>query len=187
MADKAANLTQTNHPFAASNSKKIKKSIIYILLLCIVLSGCVTLQPTTITRSDNDNFSKYKYFYVNPTGSKTGSSGAVFGNQYGVFGGSSTKSTAPCDVITGFLIRKGYVRVAEINDDNRGETFVINYGEVGRRMGFFCDNIEIVLQFISASTSDVFCTVSGEGSGETEADVIRVAIERCLNTAFSPN
>ena len=113
--------------------------------------------------------------------------GVVIGNQYGVYGGTSAKSTDPCDVITGFLIRKGYIRVAEINDNNRSETFVINYGEVGRRMGFFCDNIEIVLQFISASTSDVFCTVSGEGSGETEADVIRVAIERCLNTAFSPN
>ncbi len=51
-------------------------------------------------------------------------------------------------------------------------------------MGFFGDKIEIVLQFVSASTNDVFCTVTGEGDGGTEADDIRIAIERCLNTAF---
>lgn len=162
----------------------MKKRLIIIVLLSIVMSGCVTLQPVTITRNDKDDFSNYKYFYVNPAGTKTGSSGMVVGNKYGVYGGSETKSTDPCDVITGFLIRKGFVRVVSIDDSNKDKTFVINYGEVGRRMGFFCDNIEIVLQFSSASTNEVICTVAGEGDGETEADVIRKAIERCLNTAF---
>lgn len=162
----------------------MKRSLFIILLMSIMLSGCVTLEPTVITKSENDDFSNYKFFYINPTGSKTGSSGVVVGNQYGVYGGSATKTTDPCDVITGFLIRKGFVRVASIDDSNRAQTFVINYGEVGRSMGFFGDKIEIVLQFISASTNDVFCTVTGEGDGETEADDIRIAIERCLNTAF---
>ena len=172
--------------FAELNFTEMKKGFIILILLSIVMSGCVTLQPTTITRSDKDGFSNYKYFYVNPTGTITGSTGMVVGNQYGVYGGSSTKSTSPCDVITGFLIGKGFVRVVNIDDNNKDKTFIINYGEVGRRMGFFCDNIEISLQFTSASTNEVICTVTGEGDGETEADVIRKAIERCLNTAFPP-
>lgn len=163
----------------------MKRSLFIILLMSIMLSGCVTLEPTVITKSDNDDISNYKFFYINPTGSKTGSSGVVVGNQYGVYGGSATKTTDPCDVITGFLIRKGFVRVASIDDSNRAQTFVINYGEVGRReTGLGGYTIEIVLQFISANTNDVICTVTGEGQGETEADDIRIAIERCLNTAF---
>lgn len=162
----------------------MKKGLFIIVLLSIAMSGCVTLKPTSITRNDKDDFSNYKYFYVNTAGTKTSGSGVVVGNQYGVYGGSSTKSIDPCDVITGFLIRKGYIRVAEINDSNRDETFVINYGEIGKRTAGFAYTFEVVLQFISANANEVICTVTGEGYGETEADGIRRGILRCLDTAF---
>ena len=44
--------------------------------------------------------------------------------------------------------------------------------------------IEVTIQFSSANTHAVVCTVTGEGYGDTEADDIRLAITRCLDTVF---
>ena len=163
----------------------IKRSL-YLLFfgLIICFTSCVTLQPTTITRNEKDALSNYKYFYINPTGAKTGSTGYVYGNQYGVYGGSSAKSTDPCDIITVFMLKKWYIRIAAIDENIADKTLVISYGETGRRPAGLGYTINVTLQFTSAKTHNIVCSVSGEGMGETEADDIRIAITRCLETAF---
>jgi len=95
-------------------------------------------------------------------------------------------STNPADVISGFLIKRGYIRVAELPGPHPEATFIVNYGESGRRsLGMWRGyTLEATIQLLSATTNEVLCTVSGEGLGNTEADDIRVAITRCLQAIF---
>lgn len=159
------------------------KKIISLALMPLIFASCVTLQPVRVTR--NASLDNYTYFYITPTETKTGSTGGVYGNGYGVYGSSTSKSTNPVDIISGYLIKRGMVRLPEVKNDLADRTIIINYGETGRRStGLGGYTIEITLQILSAKTSEVICVVSGEGQGETEADDIRIAINRCLDELY---
>ena len=161
---------------------KLKK-IISLALMPLIFASCVTLQPVRVTR--NASLDNYTYFYITPTETKTGSTGDVYGNGYGVYGSSTSKSTNPTDIISGYLIKRGMVRLPEVKNDLADRTIIINYGETGRRStGLGGYTIEITLQILSAKTSEVICVVTGEGQGETEADDIRIAINRCLEELY---
>lgn len=161
---------------------KLKKNIL-LALMPLIFASCVSLQPVRVTR--NASLDNYTYFYITPTETKTGSSGGVYGNGYGVYGSSRSKSTNPADIISGYLIKKGMIRLPEVKSDLADKTIIINYGETGRRStGLGGYTIEITLQIISAKTSEVICVVTGEGKGETEADDIRIAIIRCLEEIY---
>lgn len=160
------------------------KLFLSAILLATLLSSCGSLRPTTINRNSEDDLKNYTYFFVNPAGVKSSSTTSVIGNNLGVFGATTTKSTDPIDIISGYLMKLGYVRVANIDDDISDKTLVISYGETGRRSLNLGYAIEITLQFTSAKTHALVCTVTGEGQGDTEADDIRDAITRCLDTAF---
>ena len=160
---------------------KIKNAL--FLLMCIFLSSCYTLREPTITR--NMDIANYQYFLVSETGEKTGTSSAVYGNQYGVYGGGETKSVNPADIITGTLIKKGYVKLTDILPEFLENTMIVNYGESGKRtVGIWGYTLEVTIQFISAKTKEVICVCTAEGIGSTEADDIRKAIDRCLSTVF---
>lgn len=161
---------------------KLKK-IILLTLIPLVFASCVTLQPVRVTR--NTSLDNYTYFYITPTETQTGSTGGVYGNGYGVYGSSLSKSTNPADIITGYLIKRGLIRLPEIKSDLADKTMIINYGETGRRStGLGGYTIEITMQILSAKTNEVICVVTGEGQGETEADDIRIAINRCLEEMY---
>lgn len=157
---------------------KLKK-IILLTLMPLVFASCVTLQPVRVTR--NTSLDNYTYFYITPTETKTGSTVGVY---YGVYGSSLSKSTNPADIISGYLIKRGMVRLPEVKSDLADKTMIINYGETGRRSTGLGYTIEITLQILSAKTSEVICVVTGEGQGETEADDIRIAINRCLEEMY---
>lgn len=157
---------------------KLKK-IILLTLMPLVFASCVTLQPVRVTR--NTSLDNYTFFYITPTEAKTGSTGGVY---YSVYGSSLSKSTNPADIISGYLIKKGMVRLPEVRSDLADKTMIINYGETGRRSTGLGYTIEITLQILSAKTSEVICVVTGEGQGETEADDIRIAINRCLEEMY---
>lgn len=158
------------------------RNYIFIALLSALFVSCFTLQPVSVVR--NTSMDKYKYFYVTPTESKTGSAGSVFGYNYGVYGSSTTKSTNPADIISGYLMKQGLIRLPEIKKELAEQTMVINYGETDRRPCGFGYSIEVTIQIISAQTSEVICVLTGDGMGETEADDIRIAIERCLDELY---
>lgn len=160
---------------------KLKKIILFTFMP-LVFASCVTLQPVRVTR--NTSLDGYTYFYITPTETKTASSQSVYyGN--GVYSSSESKSTNPADVISGYLIKRGLIRLPNVKDDLADKTMIINYGETGRRStGLGGYTIEITLQILSAKTSEVICVVTGEGQGETEADDIRIAINRCLEELY---
>lgn len=153
--------------------------VLTIVFLSTIIYGCANLRPATTT--NNGNVKEYKYFYISPTNSLTSSSGIAIGGQYY----SSGKSVNPTDVITGILSKQGFIRLPELNPDLADKIVIINYGESGRRgTGLGGYTIEVTIQFVSSKTHLPVCSCTAEGQGETEADDIRKAINRCLTALF---
>ena len=155
---------------------------IALSILMLLINSCASLKP--VTHSSNTSLMGYKYAYITPTSSLSSSSGGVYGNAYGVYGSTISKSINPADVISGILMKNGFILIPELNDEIKDRTIIINYGETGRRNVFWGYTIEITLQILSADTFEVLCTTTAEGMGSTEADDIRIAIKRAMKTIF---
>ena len=163
-----------------------------LTLLSIVLSvflfvGCGSNKPTILnspTIQQYEPISSYKFFYITPTVEVTFSSGGVYGNQYGVYGGNTTKSINPSDVISGILLKHGMIRLPQLDSNILDQTLIVNYGESGRRNLSRGYSIEVTLQFLQARTHSVVCICTAEGQGLTEVDDIRIAINRALEPLF---
>jgi hypothetical protein len=164
-----------------TKNKAFMKTIklIAIIILNILLYSCGPLKPVTVVK--NSHIENYKYIYISSTKSLTSSSGGVYGNQYGLYGSSTSKSVNPTDVISGSLAKKGFIRLPELKNELSDKTLIINYGESGRRNRGFGYTIEVTIQFVSAKTNELISSCTAEGQGETEADDIRQAITRCLS------
>lgn len=153
------------------------------LFFVLLLSSCAILrEPSVSWRGSIDG---YLYVYIPSTTEHVSSYGDVFGSNYGVFGMSSSKSVNPADIISGYLMKKGFQRVHDIDPLSANKTIIVNYGESGRRnTGLGGYTIEVTIQLVSADTKQVLCVGTAEGQGETEADDIRIAINRCLDAMF---
>jgi len=160
------------------------KKFILILIFSILLfslNSCsyTLLKPTVINNGDINN---YTHICVQPTqtlSSGTGTTG-YYGNYY-----SQNKSINPSDVISGILAKKGLIKLAEIDQDLINRTLIISYGESGRRtVGLGGYTIEVTIQFISADSNILVSSCTAEGIGSTEADDLRIAINRCLNSIY---
>ena len=157
-------------------------SIASIVFCTIILVGCGSLKSPVIQQ--NESISSYRYFFITPTSELTSSSGGVYGSQYGIYGGSTTKSLNPSDVITGILLKRGMVRLPELDPSLLEKTLIVNYGESGRRNLNLGYSIEVTIQFLQAKTHAVVCICTAEGQGSTEADDIRIAINRALEPLY---
>lgn len=155
---------------------------IVLSILMLLFNGCVSLKP--VTYDSKASLMDYKYAYVTPTTRLSSGSGEVYGNAYGVYGSTISKSINPADVISGVLMKNGFTLIPELNDELKGRTIIINYGETGRRNVLWGYTIEITLQILSADTLEVLCTTTAEGMGSTEADDIRIAITRAMEAIF---
>lgn len=159
-------------------------------LLLFVLCGCGPMALLPVEIEGNRSLERYKYFYMNGTGSTTSRSNVGVNVGYGVYVTDPDRSINPGDFISGYLMNKGYIRVAERPFVHPKETFIVNYGEGGKRYKYSRDDVvatyaqEVILQFISADTNDVICTIKGEGIGSTQADDIRNALQRSLDAYF---
>ena len=132
----------------------------------------------------NSSFDNYKYFYVTDASTITASVGSAYGNQYGTYGSQTTKSVIPTDIISGKMMKYGFVKIPHINPDVLDETIIVSYGESGRHNHIVGYSIEVTLQFIDAKTMKVIATSSAAGMGETEVDDIRKAINKCFQNLF---
>ena len=158
----------------------MKKLLFFILSFAIC--GCSVSQYASVNKvKPLDN---YKYFYVYGTTEITSSSGYVSGGQSLVLGASSSTSVNPTDVISGYLMKKGFVRVPEVNSENADRTLVVSYGESGRHPMFLGYATEVTLQFLDASNNEIVATSTAAGIGETEADDIRKALLNGLDNLF---
>jgi len=109
----------------------------------------------------------------------------VSGNVYNGWGYTSSISADPATIISGYFIKRGFVRVPEIKQATEKQTIVVNYSETGRRPNGLGSSLEVTIQLLSAETNEIICVVVGEGFGETEADDIHNAIDRCMVKVFS--
>lgn len=151
-----------------------------LLLGVFMLSSCsVTLLTPSVTI--NEPITGYKFFYVANTTEKTSTSGYVYDGS----GSSTTRSINPSDIISGELMKRGFTKVPQITEENAERTFIVNYGETGKRdVGLFWTTTEVTLQFISAKDQSMICSSTAEGFGETEADDVRMAIERSIEAVL---
>ena len=157
---------------------KIAKLTFWALALS-AFCGCVSLNPTQVTRHSSMN--GYKYVYITPTAARNSVSGGV----YNGWGYTSSSSADPATIISGHFIKRGFIRVPEIKSATESQTIVVNYSETGRRPNGLGSSLEITIQLLSAKTNELICVVVGEGYGDTEADDIKNAIDRCMNKIFS--
>lgn len=153
------------------------------LLCCIIaLSGCRALRTPVVVK--NEPTEAYKYAYITPTKELTSSAGGTYGNAYGVYGSTVTKSVNPSDIISGELIKAGFIVIPELKPELSDKTVIVSYGETGKHNRGFGYTIEVTIQFISAESHEMVWTCTAEGQGSTEADDIRQAIRRALSALF---
>jgi hypothetical protein len=159
------------------------KRLFFILTAAFLLTGCGTLNvPTADVRG---NIYKYNYVYVIPTSGVTSSSG-VYGNQYGVYGGS-TRTVNPSEVISGYLMKKGYTPLPSVDPSLADNTLIVSYGYTGRRqLSIFSYASCVMIQFRDAKTHELVATCEGEGCGEDETEDILQAIYSALGVIFIP-
>ena len=159
------------------------KKLLLLIVIPLLLTGCGVLlsAPTADIKAD---VYKYNYVYVIPTSGVTSSSG-VYGNQYGVYGGA-TKTVNPSEVISGYLMKKGYTTLPNIDPNLADNTMIVSYGFTGRRqLSLFSYASCVMIQFRDAKTHELIAKCEGEGCGEDETADILQAIYNALGVIFT--
>ena len=162
----------------------MKKLLLFFAALA--LTACGALKPTTC--SVQPTFYKYRYVYIMPTGSVTGSTGVYTSYIDDRVRGGVTRTTNPSDMMSGVLMQKGFTVLPQLDQNKLAETLVLSYGETGHRdVGFLWlwDATSIIIQFRDAQTNDLIASVETEATGSTEADNVRYAIQKALDAIFS--
>lgn len=158
------------------------------IILSISVSSCRTVKVRPLDEASiikNESIEKYKYIFISPTGDLPSSTGGLYVGKYGGYGSTTSKSVNPSDVVTGILIKEGFIRIPELKSELTDETLIVTYGESGRKNRGAGYTIEVTIQFISGKSYTPVCSCTAEGQGQTEADDIRQAITRCLSGLLS--
>lgn len=162
----------------------MKKIVLFFIALAA--TACGALKPTTC--SVQPTFYQYRYVYIMPTGSVTGSTGVYTSIDRDYVSGGVTRTTNPADLMSGYLMQKGFTVLPQLDQNKLAETLVLSYGETGHRsVGFLWlfDATSIIIQFRDAQTNDLVATAESEDYGSTEADNIRYAIRNALDAIFA--
>lgn len=160
--------------------KRIQLLSIAILTL-LLFNNCGSLKAPAIHQFSS--IDGYRYVFITPTAELTSSTGVAYAVGNGLYGNTS-KTINPSDVISGIFLKNGFIRLPELKPDLLDQTIVVNYGESGRRNKGLGYTIEVTIQILSAKTSEPICICTAEGQGETEADDVRIAINRALSPLF---
>lgn len=159
---------------------------IVLFLTAIVLTACGALKPTTC--SVQPTFYKYRYVYIMPTGSVTGSTGVYTSYVDNRVHGGVTRTTNPSDMMSGYLMQKGLTILPQLDEAKKAETLVLSYGETDHRdVGFLwlSTSTGIIIQFRDAQTNDLIASAEAEDFGSTEADNVRYALRKALDAIFA--
>ena len=156
-------------------------------MLCFVgtllLSSCLSLAPTTISR--HASLDGYKYFYVTPTAERSSVTGGTYGSKGYVYGSTKSNSVNPADLIAGYMMNRGYVRVPEVKQQNAAQTMIINYGDGNSREGFWEERaVEVTIQILNGESNELICVCRADDKGNDEAKAITRAINKCLDEIF---
>ena len=154
----------------------------FFLFLSVLASGCAILKEPEITK--RREIHEYSFVVLPNAENLSSSSGGIFGNQYGVYGSTTTKEINPRNIIEGILLKRGLISTETVTSENRDKTLVVKYGESGRRDvagGLGGYTLEVTIAIVTAETNEVVYSCVAEGQGATEVDDIREAIHRCLS------
>jgi len=160
----------------------MKLKICTLFLFLNLASGCAVLKVPEIAKRGEIN--QYSFVVLPSAANLSSSSGGVYGNEYGVYGSSSSKEINPSNIIEGILLKKGLISTDTVTPENKDRTLIVKYGESGRRDvagGLGGYTLEVTIVFVAANTSEIIYSCVAEGQGETEVDDIREAIHRCLS------
>ena len=159
------------------------KHIILLLFVSLGLTSCFV--PKYATLSNTPNLSKYKYVYITPTSTSISVKRDTHNDSQGMHNTLSRKSFTPSDVIAGYFMKQGFIRVPEIREYQKAQTIVVNFGESGgKNYAYVATSTEVTIQVVDALTHEVLCTSTAEGLGETETDNIKNATIKCLDAIF---
>lgn len=154
----------------------------FLLLIGVLATGCAILKEPEITKRGAIN--DYKYVALPNAANLSSSTGGVYGNQYGVYGSSSSKEINPSSIIEGILLKRGLISTDAVTPENRDKTLIVKYGESGQRDvagGLGGYTLEVTIAIVAARTDEIVYSCVAEGQGSTEVDDIREAIHRCLS------
>lgn len=154
----------------------------FLLLLSVLATGCAILKEPEISK--RGEIDVYRFVVLPNAANLSSSSGGVYGNQYAVYGSSSSKEMSPSNVIEGILLKRGLISTDTVTSENKDKTLIVKYGESGRRDvagGLGGYTLEVTIAIITARTNEVVYSCVAEGQGSTEVDDIREAIHRCLS------
>ena len=152
---------------------------IYTVCVLWMLNGCSALKAPVVVK--NRPMAGYKYVFIPQTKEVMSSKGDTWNGQYV----STAQSVNPREIISGVLMKNGFVVLPELKSELNAKTLIVNYGESGRRRLGLGSVTEVTIQFVSADTYELVssCTAE-EGHEKTEADDIRQAIHRALSKLF---
>lgn len=157
------------------------KTLLQLILCTALLLGCATTLLREPKISRNGDVGSYRFVVLPNTSKLSSGSGGVYGNQYGVYGSSSSKEIDPANVIEGILLKKGLISIDPVKPEHEDTTLLVKYGESGRRTVVLGYALEVTIMMLSASNHEVIYSCTAEGIGSTEVDDIRQAIHRCLS------
>ena len=159
------------------------KRLLFFIFTAMTLTGCGAMLKVP-TADIKGNVNAYVYAYFIPTSGVTSSS-YVYSNQYTVYGGS-TKTVNPSEVISGYLMKKGYTVVPSVTPDLAERTLIVSYGYTGRRqLSLFSYASCIIVQMRDAKTHEMVASCEAEGCGSDETEDILQAIYSGLNSIFA--
>lgn len=161
---------------------KILKHIILALAIVFGISSCGTSKYATL--SNTPDLSKYKYVCAMPTNEKKSFIGATFGQQYGLYGYTTSNSINPAEEIAGRFMLHGFVRLNEIKEEQKPQTIVVSYGQSSTMNWAEIYTVKVTIQLLDATSYELICSASAEGTGEIEANAIRKATKKCLDAIF---
>ena len=162
----------------------MKKFLLFFA--AFAMTACGALKPTTC--SVQPTFYKYRYVYIMPTGSVTGSTGVYTSYADNRVHGGVTRTTNPSDMMSGYLMQKGLTILPQLDEAKKAETLVLSYGETDHRdVGFLwlSTSTGIIIQFRDAQTNDLIASAEAEDYGSTEADNVRYALRKALDAIFA--
>ena len=151
------------------------KKLFLLLVMILTFIGCRTKSSVVPVATVSGDLSSYNYVYVIPT------SGVTSGSGGGVY------TVNPSELITGYLMKKGYSPVPSIVPDLAERTLIVAYGNTGTSSIFVAQS-GVIIQFRDAKTHQMVASSEAKGTSvENETNAITYAIYKALDNIFAAN
>lgn len=156
------------------------KKIVPLIILAVLTVSCGVSKEMARVKVVG-NLDSYTYAYVVPSGSSaSASTGVAVGH---VYAGTSAISN-PSDIISGYLMKKGYTIVPEVKPEHAKNTMVVTYGQVASSMTWAAEHT-CMIQMLDAESQELIAYCEANGTSiETMSEALQKAIYNALNSIF---